>query len=412
MKIKVLLGFILFLVVSVGFSQIPQSPNKFNAKGERVGVWTILFNEDWKEPQKGDSVKYYRIITFLDGNPDGMVRDYYLSGKIQMEGKLRSVDPTVFDDGQCSWYYENGNIKISVNYLNEKRDGEYLENFSDGKVYAHGSMKNGLRDGSWTFFHSNGEIFSKRLFHQDSLWSVEFTRDSHGKQFKTGDLKNGCGYFTDYFRSGKKSSTGNYENGVKEGLWTSYFEKGTLSSQGNFVNGLEDGKWKVYQTTQSRWEGNLFKGKAEGQWVRYGSAGNILEAGELKNDLPEGIWKYYNENGDWCEGSIINGEPQRKWVCWYSTYEEKGEFFYINGKREGNCIWWYRNGKLYMQGQYKNDSEEGFWKKFNENGGWTEGAFSDGKEEGEWKEFWSDGKYRKSRYYKNGVRQKRNPGQL
>ena len=409
MKTNLLTGFILFLIVSNGFAQIPQSPDKVNSNGQRDGIWTILYNKDWKEPGKSDTAAYYRIVTFLDGKPAGMVRDYYLSGKIQWEGKLKSIDPDLFDDGTCFWYYENGITKSTVNYLNEKPNGEYRENYSDGKIGVNGSMKNGFRDGLFTYFHPNGEIFSKRLFHQDSLWSVEFTKDSHGKLLKTGDLIKGCGNFTDYFRTGKKSGKGNYENGVKEGTWTFYFNNGTLASQGNFVNGLKDGLWKEYERSKGWWQGNYIKGKSEGQWIYYDSDGHILIEGVVKNDIQNGFWKYYDENGDWCEGVIIDGKQERKWVYWYSTYREHGELLYINGNKEGNCIWWYKDGKLCREGHYKNDVGEGFWKQYNEDGSWAEGVYSDGKQEGEWKEFRSDGKYRKSRYYKNGHKQKRNP---
>ena len=67
MKTNLLTGFILFLIVSNGFAQIPQSPDKVNSNGQRDGIWTILYNKDWKEPGKSDTAAYYRIVTFLDG---------------------------------------------------------------------------------------------------------------------------------------------------------------------------------------------------------------------------------------------------------------------------------------------------------------------------------------------------------
>ncbi|MCX6268883.1 MAG: hypothetical protein NTW16_16275 [Bacteroidetes bacterium] len=406
MRSNLLIGFILALSVSAGFAQIPQSPNKINSNGRRDGVWTILYNEDWKVPQKGDTAMYYRIITFLDGKPDGVIRDYYLSGKIQWEGKLKSIDPGVYDDGQCSWYYENGNKKSTSFYLNEKRNGAYQMFFSNGKVSESGVFKNGVRDNLITYYHPNGEVFSERIFHQDSLWDFISTKDSIGHPLKTGDLIRGCGSVIEYFRSGKKSGKGNYKNGVRDGSWTFYFENGKISSKGNYKDALKDGYWKEYQTSKAWCEGNYIKGKSEGKWICYGVHGNILAVGEVKNDEQQGIWKYYNEYGDWCEGVVIAGKQELKWVCWYSTYEEKGECFYTNGKMEGNSIEWFRNKKVSREGAYKNDLEQGFWKEFNEDGDWIEGNYMEGKAEGVWKEYKSNGKYKESFFYKNGVKQK------
>jgi antitoxin component YwqK of YwqJK toxin-antitoxin module len=123
MKTKIVFCIILLLFFKEGFSQIPQSPNTINSKGLKEGLWTILYNQKSKETKRYDSVKFYRKVNFSNGKPIGTVRDYYLSGTIKWEGKLKSINPDVFDDGYFIEKDEGGKISSEGEYKNNlKKD--------------------------------------------------------------------------------------------------------------------------------------------------------------------------------------------------------------------------------------------------------------------------------------------------
>ena len=241
MKVKSILCILVLLILKGGFAQIPQSPNKINSNGRKEGRWTILFNGSWKESQNPDSIRFYRRISFLDGVPVGVVKDYYLSGKIQMTGKLKSADSAVYDDGLVTWFYENGIIETQCNYLNGKRNGAYSMNYSNGKTCWQGFMRNGKKDSLNVFCYPNGVICVKINFHQDTIWNVLAANDSLGRPLHWGDLKDGSGNLTEFYLDGKKSSEGQYLKGIREG------------------------SWKEYDTTGGWWEGNYIKGKKDGK---------------------------------------------------------------------------------------------------------------------------------------------------
>lgn len=84
---------------------------------------TLYYNKYWGICSKSEA-SYYRVIT-LDVNekPVGVVRDYYISGKLQSEGEAIFFDK--LDDTNTKWknkvtgYYENGMKQFEENYDNE-----------------------------------------------------------------------------------------------------------------------------------------------------------------------------------------------------------------------------------------------------------------------------------------------------
>jgi len=95
-----------------------------------------------------------------------------------------------------------------------QREGIYYEKFTNvpfsGEVTGEeqGSIKNGLREGSWVDYHENGQLYSK----------------------------------------------GNYKNGLQEGAWVGYYKNGRLEYKGIYKNGSIEGPWVWYES-----DGSVFK---------------------------------------------------------------------------------------------------------------------------------------------------------
>ncbi|MEW5735069.1 MAG: hypothetical protein AB1921_09455 [Thermodesulfobacteriota bacterium] len=90
-----------------------------------------------------------------------------------------------------------------------------------GRVYARGSLENGLREGSWTFFYLSGKV-----------------------QMEGGFLR-----------------------GKKEGPWVKYWENGNPQSRGAFVEGKMNGVWTDWypdggKAQETEWDMGKQKGPA------------------------------------------------------------------------------------------------------------------------------------------------------
>jgi hypothetical protein len=89
----------------------------------------IYFDRDWKVTNKINA-EFYRVISFdEDGNQPGKIRDYYISGAIQWEGRFLSKNFECSDaetcqfEGICTFYYLNGRKNSEGYYSNGKLVG-------------------------------------------------------------------------------------------------------------------------------------------------------------------------------------------------------------------------------------------------------------------------------------------------
>ena len=111
-----------------------------------------------------------------------------------------------------------------------EREGTVYKKFSDvpftGQVEGRyqGSLKNGLREGSWVGYHEKGQLGSK------------------------GDYKNGLreGSWVGHHENGQLSAKADYKNGKAEGSWVSYWDNGQLQHKGAYQNGEKEGSWESY----------------------------------------------------------------------------------------------------------------------------------------------------------------------
>jgi antitoxin component YwqK of YwqJK toxin-antitoxin module len=95
------------------------------------------------------------------------------------------------------------------------------------------------------------------------------------------------------------------------------------------------------------------------------------------------------------EEKYSDGSPKR--VCLYTGNGEDRQLI-----RETT---YYPNGKLQMDGTYKNNQREGQWIYWYDNGSkWSEGSFREGKNDGKRLTYFKNGKVRYEAYYSNNVR--------
>jgi antitoxin component YwqK of YwqJK toxin-antitoxin module len=83
----------------------------------------------------------------------------------QIEKKSDSVQNVQVSDvqkqsysGQVVEYYQNGNKKYEIKYVEGKPNGKYLTWFSDGSKKAEGEYKEGKRIGLWKWFSEKGNV--------------------------------------------------------------------------------------------------------------------------------------------------------------------------------------------------------------------------------------------------------------
>lgn len=162
-----------------------------------------------------DNYQYLEVIKNqkIADSATYQVRVYYKSGKIQMRGATTNRHK-IHKTGNFIYYYENGNKKSIINYLDNKGIGDCLEFYENGeKQYF----------GEWTD-DANMVIPNKKI---KKYWN------ENGEQIVT----DGFGYLDNEYGKGK------LVNYVKDSIWagsikntkSTYIEK---YDKGTFISGV------------------------------------------------------------------------------------------------------------------------------------------------------------------------------
>jgi len=112
----------LFIFAFTSFTTLAQT-------GEHI---TEYFDKDWKTVPDSQSAAYYRTVEYKSDVI--MVRDYFISGKIQMVAECIEVNPKPVFDGKATWYYESGGIKSEGTYAENEKVGTYKTYYENGSV--------------------------------------------------------------------------------------------------------------------------------------------------------------------------------------------------------------------------------------------------------------------------------------
>jgi len=207
------------------------------------------------------------------------------------------------------------------------------------------------------------------------------TRVSYA-QFTT-DTTAGNGYVVFYYPGGTKASEGLLREGKPDGYWKTYYENGQLKSEGNRKNFELDSLWKFYDDSARLSVSIEYKnGRKNGIKTTYLPDGFIQES--YVNDMKEGNTNHFYPDGklkmfipfmNGLEDGISKEFARDGTVITFIEYK-KG--FMVsrerinrkdrNGLKQGRWKFFYDNGLVKLDGVYKDDLKNGYFKEYDEKG--------------------------------------------
>ncbi|OGF47751.1 MAG: hypothetical protein A2231_10810 [Candidatus Firestonebacteria bacterium RIFOXYA2_FULL_40_8] len=211
-----------------------------------------------------------RVFTFCDA-----------AGK-EIAQELRDKDGNVtkttgkIPDGVVKQYYKSGKVQAEWNYVGGKAEGKYKEYYESGKLQSEGVFKDGTMEGI------------KKWQTENEMLRYEYT-------FKTGIMIEK----KSFYQSGKLWTEGTLKDG-KEVFRKSYHEDGKLQEECPIVNGQRDGICKSYYKDGRYEECPFINGKQEGLAKIYSNPNKVkinMEE-EFKNGLLNGIQRIYGVDGN------------------------------------------------------------------------------------------------------------------
>lgn len=203
---------------------------------------TIYYNNNWEEISSRDDATFYRKA-FVDTNNVWAVNDFYMSDKIQMTGTYKSRKLST-RQGYFTYYFENGLKSSEGNFSNDKADATWIYWHDNGQKKSTGEFKTGQEDGRWIYWHESGEKKSEGFFlkgKKNGIWNYWNTEGIliHRETYNP----NGTFVCEGFYENGVMSYSGIYVDGHAQGKWTYWNSDGRINASGNFENGLREGLW-------------------------------------------------------------------------------------------------------------------------------------------------------------------------
>lgn len=228
--------------------------------------------------------------------------------KVKIKPKIQPVEDSAFILQLPTTNYKNIVVKKDIVYIrNDSAPFTGIVCKYQGKTMIKEKMiyKNGLLNGTYTIYFSNGN-------------------KSKMATFENGKLN---GLSTWYHLKGNVNMQGYYRKDKMEGTWYWWYDTGNLKQKGNFKNGKMQGIWYTYyKNTMTEYKKKYKDGKMNGKWLWLYPDGENYIKGKCKNDLRNGKWTWWYPNGNKkMQGKFINGNMEEHWKEWnsYGIFERE-----------------------------------------------------------------------------------------
>ena len=236
--------------VTTNDAKIPDSLNRTDASGYKVGTWIeklgeITYKGEFVANKKVKNwIGYYpnnliyKIEYFNNGIKDGISIQFDRKGKISLVENFKNG----LAHGQTIYYNQfNENPLSETDYAFGKKNGVYRQYYDNAKIqeesWFQDDLKNGIsrwnnktgqRIAEYNYKAGNFDGLQKTFYENDSLQSLNNYQDNK----LSGEAK-------EYYRNGKVKISGKYINGQKDGTWTEYDELGKVDKVTKYKNGVE-----------------------------------------------------------------------------------------------------------------------------------------------------------------------------
>jgi len=299
---------------------------------------------------------------YQNNDPIGYWNYYYEGGKLKMRGQLKGNS----NFGMWKYYYENGQLSMEGNIYNGKREEEWRFYFESGAKKSRGDFKNGEKTGIWNHFYEDGILKAQAFYEKTIGFYKEFYENGNVKVQGYNINGKSDSTWVYFYEDGVKQAEGEFNEGLRHGLWSYYYTNSHISASGYYDNGEKNGQWTYYhENGKKSSEGIEKKGRKEGNWRIYDNEGYMKGEGYFESGTGE--YKEYYENGNLkVIGEMKDGIHEGKWMYYYEDGSPEGMANFING--EGDYTGYYPDGKLKMKGKIKNGRNVGNWELYKEDG--------------------------------------------
>ena len=294
-------------------------------------------------------------MNYENGRRVGWQRSYSKSGKIEQEVELIDGNGILISRDE-----KNKSIGIQ-NFVNGYPDGIQLTWDGKDKQLLHEVLYiNGQKNGAERNWNEDGKLESERNYINDTLHGGVKEFYENGKPQLEANYLNGelDGTKKEWYPSGKLEKEAHYKEGKLDGIYKEWFENGQLKISCSYKEGKEHGTRMEWDENGifSRVE-NFTNGVQDGFEKTFYNNGHPMYYRSFKNGLRDGKWigyYGYKKNKIECEFTYVNDTIQGTYKKWYDNGQLKYEMTYVDGVENGPFLLWYENGQQKVIGNYVN----------------------------------------------------------
>ena len=266
-----------------------------------------------------------------------------------IQGKIGSRDVPIDDywdsddslhNGTSILWYENGQMKFSVNHKQGELDGELKEWYENGQMALKVNFINGKKDGTENGWYESGQKYLSLSIDNGKFLDAQVWL-KNGENCKETNLKNG------------------------NGKVCFYDENSTLVHSENFISGDINTAVSFHSNGGNSLIRNFQNGKLHGTEISFYENGKVREKGSYKNGNKEGLWTDWRKDGTKDdEINYNNGKFHGLWTSWHKNGNKKSESNYKFGKKEGLSTEWHKDGTKFFESNWKDNEIIGKTKFF------------------------------------------------
>ena len=163
---------------------ITESKSRYSPKiGQQVREY---FDENWNRCDPKQAA-YYRLITYSAPNkPQGVVKDYYISGELHSEQYPIFIDyddeGKNFIEGKQIFYHKNGKV-LGINYYyNNRLNGVQTQYYSDGAVASESFWNMGVPNGDMIQYYPDGKYATVAKYENGQLHNNKYLQITEDQQ--------------------------------------------------------------------------------------------------------------------------------------------------------------------------------------------------------------------------------------
>ena len=207
----------------------------------------------------------------------GKVFEYWPNGDLKVKGRLRNG----LRNGKWEYYHTNGSKMAVGKYF----DGNGSKIDPETKIAMHGFT------GNWTFYYKTGQQW------QEGSWKDGIPTGEHVKWYPNGNTKTILTYvdgglegpITKWFEDGQVKEEAFYYAGKLDSSYSSWYSNGSKKEEGDYFRGIQNGHWTFWhENGELKRDGSYSDGEMDGIWVEYAADGNSIQ----RSRYDEGLFLY------------------------------------------------------------------------------------------------------------------------